>query len=89
MKRAALRLPVTLSALLVSLIGCGDSGSGGITKLIGLNMNEVATKVAELPQRYTGLFSRGLDFSPDGRHLAVMSETVDDDHQNIHVTIGL
>ena len=48
--------------------------SGLINKLsesIGLNVGHVVVKVAELPERSSELFVRGLDFSPDGNFVAV------------------
>jgi len=71
----AARVLLALVILQFPVIGYCDSGSGWFKNLFeskGKNMKEVAVKVAELPEQYK-MNVRGLDFSPDGKHLAVVS----------------
>jgi len=66
---------LALVALQFPIIGYCDSGNGWIKNLFeskGKNMKAVAVKVAELPEHFKMNVS-GLDFSPDGKHLAVVS----------------
>lgn len=54
--------------------------SGLINKLsesIGLNVDHVAVKVAELPEKSRRLFVQGLDFSPDGNQIAAALDLSD------------
>jgi WD40 repeat protein len=82
LKSVTLQGIVALSAVLLPLSAHCDSGSGLLTKIFGIgsNMNDVATKVADLPETYRDVNVRGLDFSPDGGRLAVVS-----DHENINI----
>ena len=69
------RVLLALVALQFPVIGYCDSGSGWFKNLFeskGNNMKEVAVKVAELPEQYK-INVHGLDFSPNGKHLAVVS----------------
>lgn len=66
---------LALVALQFPVTGYCDSGSGWVNSLFeakGKNMKEVAVKVTELPEQYK-INVRGLDFSPNGKHLAVLS----------------
>jgi WD40 repeat protein len=61
---------LALIVLQLPVIGYCDSGSGffsGLFESKGKNMKEVATKIATLSEENDIL---GLDFSPDGKHLA-------------------
>lgn len=73
----AAQILFTLIALQLPMIGYCDSGSGWFKNLFeskGKNMNEVAVKVAELPEdKSVNIW--GLDFSPDGKYLAATSPT--------------
>jgi WD40 repeat protein len=66
---------LTLIALLLPVTGYCDSGSGwfnGLFKSKAEKEKDVAVKVAELPEKYK-INVHGLDFSPDGKQLAVVS----------------
>ena len=70
------RVLFALIALQLPVIGYCDSGNGWVKNLFGSkgkNMKEVAVKVAELPEQYP-LNVSGLDFSLDGKQLAVVSD---------------
>lgn len=43
--------------------------------IFGASKNDVAVRVAELPNSDSRIYPLGLDFSPDGRHLAVESQS--------------
>ena len=65
-----------------STVGYCDTGGGWIKNLFeskGQHMKDVAVKVAELPEQYA-INVHGLDFSADGKQLAVVS-----DHEKINV----
>lgn len=69
----AVQMLLVLVALQFPVTGQCDSGSGWLKNLFaskGKNMKEVATKVAELHEDNE---IWGLDFSPDGKHLAATS----------------
>lgn len=71
----AAQVLLVLAALLFPVIGYCDSGNGVLKNLFnskGKNMKDVAVKVAELPE-LNNINVQGLDFSPDGEHLAVRS----------------
>lgn len=62
--------------LQLPVMGYCDSPSGWVKSLFeakGKNINDVAVRVAELPEQYD-ITVRGLDFSADGKHLAVVSD---------------
>jgi hypothetical protein len=64
-----------LIVLQLPVMGYCDSPSGWLKSLFeakGKNINDVAVEVAELPEQYDNN-ARGLDFSADGKHLAVVS----------------
>ena len=81
-QRVRLRFPVLAAQMLLVLValqfpvtGHCDSGSGWFKNLFeskGKNMKDVATKVGELPEQYD-ITVPALDFSPDGKYLAVRS----------------
>jgi WD40 repeat protein len=65
-----------LIVLKLPVMGYCDSPSGWVKSLFeskGKTSKDVAVKVAELPEEYK-INVRGLDFSADGKHLAVVSE---------------
>jgi WD40 repeat protein len=82
LKSVTLQGIVALTAVLLPLSAHCDSGSSLLTKILGfgLNMNEVATKVVDLPETYHDVTVRGVDFSPDGARIAVAS-----DHEKINI----
>ncbi len=68
---------VTIVALLSvswSRLGYCESLTEGLKNIFRSSMNDVATKVADLPEKYHDVIVRGVDFSPDGRHVAVLSD---------------
>ncbi len=70
-----MRILLVLVALQFPILGYCDSGNGWVNSLFGSkgkNMKEVAVKVAELPEQYN-INVDGLDFSLDGKQLAVES----------------
>lgn len=70
----AARALLVLAALLFPVIGYCDSGNG-LSNLFdskGKHMKDVAVKIAELPDQYN-ITVPALDFSPDGKLLAVRS----------------
>jgi WD40 repeat protein len=46
---------------------------GVLGKILGINMNEVAVKIIELPERESDLIILGVDINPDGNRIAVQS----------------
>jgi hypothetical protein len=64
LKGVTLQGIMALCAVLLPLSAHCDSGSSLLTKILGfgLNINEVATKVADLPETYRDVSVRGLDF---------------------------
>lgn len=71
----AVQILLVLAALQYPIIGYCDSGSGWLKNLFGStgkNMKNVAIKVTELPEKYN-INVQGLDFSPNGKFLAVRS----------------
>jgi len=73
---------LTITALQFPATGLCETGNGwfgGLFNAKGKNMKEVAVKVAELPEQYH-IYVSGVDFSLDGKQLAVVS---DDEKINI------
>lgn len=71
----AMRTLLVLITLQLPVSGNCQPGNGWFRNLFeskSKHMKDVAMKVAELPERYN-INVRALDFSPDGRHLAVRS----------------
>lgn len=71
----AARALLVLAALQFPVIGHCDSGNGLLINLFdskGKPMKDVAVKIAELPEQYK-ITVPALDFSPDGKLLAVRS----------------
>jgi WD40 repeat protein len=50
------------------------AGRLAFASIFGMNKNEVVEKVAKLPETYSDVIVRGVDFSPDGNRLAVDSD---------------
>ena len=71
---------VGVLVLLLPSFGQSDTGKGLLSKLLGSHMNDVATKVAELPEKFGDVIPGGIDFSPDGIHIAI-----DSDHEKINI----
>lgn len=72
----AFRMLMMLALLQTPVTGFCTPASGWFQKLFdskGEHMREVAVKIAELPEQYGDIIVRGLEFSPDGKHLAVRS----------------
>ena len=80
-----LRTALTISAFALLFIGCGSSDLTSIKDTVGIHMNDVVVKLVELPQKAPDLYSRGIEFGSDGKYLAVMSESVDNKYENIHI----
>lgn len=72
--RLVLQVIAALSLVLLPLSENRASGSDLISKIFGSNMNDVAMKIAELPEQYGEVIVRSLDFSPDGNRIAVESD---------------
>jgi WD40 repeat protein len=64
---------LTVCAVLALLSGRCEAGTNFFSNAFGSTMSDVAVKVAELPEKYSDLIHRGLDFSPDGNRIAVES----------------
>jgi WD40 repeat protein len=69
MKHGLLTCRIALSALLLASIEPATAGFFGASK------NDVAAIVAELPTPARDIYPLGLDFSPDGKHIAVDSNS--------------
>jgi WD40 repeat protein len=81
MRRSLTRVFVPMIVMAVfPMLGHGDSGLESIRHFFGSTMNDVAVKVADLPEKYAEITVLGLDFSPDGSRVAVES-----DHENINI----
>jgi WD40 repeat protein len=72
-------VPLAYSCLVIAALFVGGSPPA-FAGIFGANKNDVAVKVATLPERYPDVPVWALDFSPDGEHLVAGS-----DNQNIHI----
>jgi WD40 repeat protein len=77
LRAAPLPIPATsiLIAALLSLLGHSASGSDLLDKFFGSHMNDVAVKVAELPNPDSDVYPLGLGFGVDGSRIAVESQS--------------
>lgn len=79
MRRTRTLIACTLLALIAShlpLVGSCHAAEGLFKRLLGSQVqheNDVAIKIAELPEHYREVTPPALDFSPDGKLLAVRS----------------
>jgi WD40 repeat protein len=69
MKHGSLTFRIAVTALLLAPISRAAAG------LFGAGNNDVASKVAELPEQDREIYPLGLDFSADGGRLAVESQS--------------
>jgi WD40 repeat protein len=73
-KRAAIQIIAGISATVLPILAHSESSSNIFAKVFGSTMNDVAVKVAELPETYREVIVPAADFSPDGTHIAVESD---------------
>jgi len=75
LRHPALAAFALIFAAFVPLTGRCESESSLFGKLFGSHMNDVAVKVAELPNPDSKIYPLGLDFGVDGNRIAVESQS--------------
>jgi len=72
--QSAVTLVISICFSSCSLPSHGAADTNPLKPPVVLHMSDVATKIAVLPQRDHYFLSLGIDFSPDGKRLAVVAE---------------